>query len=90
MEILSFIDFIKTTTITGRSRSNWPVAELDQELPSIVISDYASNDDIEGEDNCVSNDSGICADLCYSKCDGLLDFLRGKEVEWELIRKRLR
>lgn len=82
MEILNYIDFIKTTVIDGKWRF---VADT---LPSIVVS-YVTDGDDEDQ-NCVSNDSGISEDLCFLKCDGLLEFLRSKEEEWDLLRTRLR
>lgn len=86
MEILNYIDFIKTTVTGGK----WQLSGTTPlPVPAIVISD---NSDVllQDEYNCVSNDSGICADLCLVQCDELLRFLSGKEEEWELLRSRLR
>ncbi|KAL5287120.1 hypothetical protein ACFFRR_008206 [Megaselia abdita] len=77
MEILKYIDFIKTTvTVTGGAK--WQLS--DKTAPFVI----------EDDQNCVSNDSGICEDLCYFlKCGELLEFFSAKEEEWELLRSKL-
>lgn len=85
MEILKYIGFIKTTVTGGAGK--WQLSPADT-VPSIVISDVPEDED---EQNCVSNDSGICADLCYLvNRDEVLVFLSDKKEEWERLRSRLR